>query len=274
MTLLREITEQPLDPGYADMARRKQHGGGGRRLPWLSSALVFVLAIALGAMITTAAVTLRSPGSVRNQTRELLTSQIEQRQELQERLIAQNAAITNEINALTDELHIDSALARRLERLGVVAGVTPVVGEAYVITLADSARASAEPTTYALERVQAGDLLAVVNEMWAGGAEAVAINGVRVGATGAVRGAGAAILADLVPVTSPYEIVAIGPASQIRSHVAASGLSTQLGILRDRYHLGVSSAIRDEVWVPGVRSTQLRFAEPFVADAGAPEEAS
>ena len=43
------------------------------------------------------------------------------------------------------------------------------------------------------------------------GAEAIAINGQRLTATSTIRAAGSAILVDFRPVTSPYEVSAIGP---------------------------------------------------------------
>ena len=55
------------------------------------------------------------------------------------------------------------------------------------------------------------DLQNVANALWAAGAEAIAINGQRLTATSTIRAAGNAILVDFRPVTSPYEVSAIGP---------------------------------------------------------------
>ena len=54
------------------------------------------------------------------------------------------------------------------------------------------------------------DLQLVVNALWAAGAEAISINGQRLGPTTAIRFAGEAVLVDFRPVTNPYEISAIG----------------------------------------------------------------
>ena len=62
-------------------------------------------------------------------------------------------------------------------------------------------------------RVIYSDLQKVANDLWAAGAEAIAINGQRLTATSTIRSAGAAILVDFRPVTSPYEVSAIGPGS-------------------------------------------------------------
>ena len=50
----------------------------------------------------------------------------------------------------------------------------------------------------------------MVNALWAAGAEAISINGQRLGPTTAIRFAGEAVLVDFRPVTNPYEISAIG----------------------------------------------------------------
>ena len=84
-----------------------------------------------------------------------------------------------------------------------------------MVRLAD-APAPIDPTTGRVSggdvsRVLDVDLQSVVNGLWAGGAEAVAVNGQRLTALTTIRAAGSAILVDFRPVTSPYEVSAIGP---------------------------------------------------------------
>jgi len=55
------------------------------------------------------------------------------------------------------------------------------------------------------------DLQDVVNELWHDGVEAIAINGQRLATTSTIRAAGGAILVDFRPITSPYQVAAIGP---------------------------------------------------------------
>ena len=55
----------------------------------------------------------------------------------------------------------------------------------------------------------------VVNAMWAAGADAVSINGQRVGPETFVRTAGSVILVNVTPVSSPYEVAAIGDANAL-----------------------------------------------------------
>lgn len=260
MTLLTEVYEHPLDPSYEEAARHRAEGTAYGHTP-LTRVLVAVLAMAMGFGLAWAVRSLRAP-AVDDEARTLLIEQIVQRREVQAALVAANDEIAAQNAELSAEIlaNSDPALARRLEQLGMSSATVAVRGDAVVITLSDSAQAQEDPGAFPEERVQAFDLQLVVNALWGGGAEAVAINGTRLGATGAIRGAGLAVLVDLVPVTSPYEVVAIGPVDEMREFLARSTASTQLAVLRDQYHLGVSSDTRDDAWLPAVRSVQLRHA--------------
>lgn len=263
MTLLREVTESPLDPSYAEAARRQAHGHVRGRASRVERVLTLAVAAALGLGLVTAIVTLREPTQVRDRARELLAGQVEERTLLQEQLIADNAVLTSEISQLStlDLAQTDPELLAQLEVLGIVSGVTPVEGEAYVLTFSDSQQATQDPAAYPLERVQAIDLQIVVNALWAGGAEAITVNGTRVSGSGAIRGAGSAVLVDLVPVTSPYEVLAIGDVDAVRRSVGGSSAAGHMSLLRDRYRIGITSGTRSDVWMPGIRTSQPRFAE-------------
>lgn len=262
MTLLLEVMESPLDPAYAAAATRV---GAGSTPSRRSRGVQFVIAILIGVGLSTAILALRQPDGVRNQARDLLIEQVEQRTAVQEMLLAQNGALAEEIRQLSaDQLSLsDPAALEELTNLGVASGAAQVAGEAYVITLVDSEQSQADPVEFREERVQAIDLQVVVNALWASGAEAISVNGTRVSGAGAIRGAGAAVLVDLVPVTSPYEVVAIGKAQDIRARIANTPAAAHLGLLRDRYRIGVSSNIVANTWMPGISSTQIDFARPI-----------
>lgn len=266
MTLLTEVSEHPLDPSYEEAALHRAQGTAHGHTT-LTRILVAVLAVVMGIGMAWAVRSLRTP-TVDDEARTLLIEQIEQRRDMQETLVARNDELAAQNSELSAQIlaNSDPALARRLEQLGVASATTAVVGDALVITLSDSARAQTNPGTYPEERVQAFDLQLVTNALWGGGAEAITINGTRLGSTGAIRGAGLAVLVDLVPVSSPYEVVAIGPVDEMREFLARSKASTQLAVLRDKYHLGVTTSTRQDVWMPSVRSVQLRNAAQLQDD--------
>lgn len=263
MTLLREVYEHPLDPSYEEAAKRRA-AGSALHESTLTKVLVGVLALVTGFALAQSVRALRAPSEVNDQARDLLIEQITTRRDLQSDLVAKNADLKTETDELSAQIlaNSDPELAAELDNLAMAAAMTPVTGDAYVVRLSDSARATEDPGNYPEERVQAIDLQIVVNALWAGGAEAIAINGHRLGASESVRAAGLAVLVDLEPVTSPYDIVAIGPIEQMRTFLARSTASTQLAVLRDQYHLGVTTSTQSDAWLPGVTTTQLRYAVP------------
>ncbi|GMA31246.1 hypothetical protein GCM10025875_12380 [Litorihabitans aurantiacus] len=264
MTLLREVTETPLDPAYAEVAARRGHTHARRSTRGAERVAVGALAVALGAGLVTAITALRAPTDVRDRARDLLVGQVQERSSLQDSLTAQNAELGFEISDLSSRALAgsDPALVEELEVLAVVSGTAPVTGPAYAITLSDSAQATQEPGAHPEEQVVAVDVQIVVNALRAGGAEAITVNGTRVSGSGAIRGAGQAVLIDLVPVTSPYEVLAIGDVERIRRSVTGSSAAAHLSVLRDRYRIGVTSGSREEVTMPAARTSAPRFAVP------------
>ncbi|PFG19685.1 uncharacterized protein YlxW (UPF0749 family) [Serinibacter salmoneus] len=266
MTLLRELQDSPLDPAYADArARRERRAASGARVEsgW-GRVGTFLLAAALGLGLTIAATTLRTPdGSTR--ATELLTEQIAQRRASTDALEERNAALAAEIRDLstTQLAASDPELAEQFDALGVASAVTAVTGPALTVRLSDSARALEAPAEYPSERVQAIDLQVVVNALWAAGAEAIAVNGTRISGLGAIRSAGSAVLVDLVPVTSPYEIVAIGHSERMVNALDRSTAGAHLEVLSDRYRIQVTTDLTDSVTLDASRVIQPRYADPL-----------
>ena len=93
--------------------------------------------------------------------------------------------------------------------MAVESGVVPVAGRGLRIELTDAPTDDPDTQDPTL-RVQDVDLQVVVNGLWAAGAEAIAVNGHRLTSMTAIRSAGDAVLVDLVPLSSPYKVDAIG----------------------------------------------------------------
>jgi uncharacterized protein YlxW (UPF0749 family) len=66
------------------------------------------------------------------------------------------------------------------------------------------------------------DIQAVVNALWAGGAEAMTIQGQRVISTSAIRCVGNNVVLHGVPYSPPYQISAIGDADAMNNQLFAS----------------------------------------------------
>jgi uncharacterized protein YlxW (UPF0749 family) len=120
-------------------------------------------------------------------------------------------------------------------------------------------------------RVQDGDLQLVVNALWAAGAEAVSVNGQRLGPTSAIRFAGEAVLVDFRPVTNPYEISAIGDPDTLSSSFLASSEVAALALVSDMYDLRFEYVAADELSLPPAGTPELRTARADNPEPATPE---
>ena len=114
---------------------------------------------------------------------------------------AERDALRSEvINLRRDQLEGDVAgqrLLRGLDDVSLAAATTEVTGPGLTVTLTDPG-ASRNLTDVSKERIPGSrhvvldrDLQLVVNSLWAGGAEAIAVSGVRIGPNVTIRQAGA-----------------------------------------------------------------------------------
>lgn len=136
-------------------------------------------------------------------------------------------------------------LEAELEQLNELLGKTDVVGQGIVIQLIDNEgkKISEDATVYAIGEE---NLLRVINELFAAGAEAISINGNRIISTSAIYTIGTDILKvnNGNKISSPYVINVIGNPDYLKSSVSGKG-----GIVDELEELGheTSVDIRDEI---------------------------
>lgn len=265
MVLLTSLGEDSLDAGYARAAARRMQGAPPARYGRviLASGLV-----AIGLLLTTAAAQARDRAPATAQARSELVTEIEDRTEANDRLEAslatERAAVSDERRAGLQITAQGSRLARVLSALESTTGAGGVTGPGMSVRLtqvtAEGAGTDTDPqTTDAVEgRVSDRDLQTVVNEVWAAGAEAVAVNEQRLTALSAIRSAGEAILVDFRPLSPPYEVQAVGPPSMRAAFVGGFG-GSYLQVLRD-YGIDFTVEDRREVELPASAGLRLRYA--------------
>jgi uncharacterized protein YlxW (UPF0749 family) len=103
-----------------------------------------------------------------------------------------------------------------LERLRMQAGLVPVVGDGLQVSLRDNPQPPdgvLDPNDFIVHDY---DVRILVNALWAGGAEAVAVNDQRVVGTSAIRCVGTTILVNSTRIGSPFSIEAVGDAARLR----------------------------------------------------------
>jgi len=143
-----------------------------------------------------------------------------------ERETAGRAAAQNKLNALQKQLAAvatgsqtrSAALQKQMQDLQVVAGLTAIKGPGVVITMADHPKAAEGGGTdgFLFGIVHDFDILQVVNELRAAGAEAIAVQGAgnqpatRITNFSAIRCVGPTIYINEERVAAPFRIHAVG----------------------------------------------------------------
>jgi uncharacterized protein YlxW (UPF0749 family) len=118
------------------------------------------------------------------------------------------------------------------------------------------------PATDQVTQVLDRDLQQLVNALWAAGAEAISIDGQRLGPTTTIRQAGGAILVDLRPVSSPYDVQAIGDPDALQNGFINSPEARYLVNLQLSYDWTFDFNRDPDLSMPGAGSTELRSARP------------
>lgn len=140
--------------------------------------------------------------------------------------------------------------------LRVPGGLTPMHGPGLVVVLDDAPQTAANSDVDPNQLVvHQSDLQAVVNALWAGGAEAMSVAGQRLIATSAVRCVGNTLLLNGEVFSPPFRVAAIGPS---RTMTAALDASPGVRLFRQAagyYGLGYTVAGDDDVAVPAYPGT-------------------
>nr|WP_232531016.1 DUF881 domain-containing protein [Microlunatus antarcticus] len=218
MDLLNQILREPVDPDYARVAARRPPGTRRPRSHWWL-ALVLVLAgtlFAIGALQTNRA------RPVQETERAELVERIQAAEVDQDALRGQVEELDGQIDRLrTSALGSDGtskALEAQIDRLGPAVGLAAVTGPGVVVVVDDAPTTSGDARDQVLDL----DLQVLANGLWASGAEAVSINGHRLSALTAIRGAGDAITVDYRSLTRPYRIEAVGDPRTLQARLAES----------------------------------------------------
>ncbi len=258
-TLLRELTTSRVDPAYVEAAaRRAQSGTPTRSGRGLWGALVLFL-IGLLAVVAIQQTRQSAPQTARVRTGllqrvERLTARTDEAGRQLDRLRTELAA---DRDKALERSAADRSLRDRLRALELDVGAVPLAGTGLIVSLSD---AKASGGRDADGRVQDRDLQHAVNALWAAGAEAVAVNGQRVGALTAIRQAGESILVDYRPISTPYRISAIGDTDALETRLAASPATERLERLEQLYGIGFDVRRADSLELPGAASTRVLVA--------------
>jgi uncharacterized protein YlxW (UPF0749 family) len=149
---------------------------------------------------------------------------VRRQEEVRERLEAEVDTLRRQARdyetALTAGRGLSEEMARELETFRLVLGLVPVSGPGVRVIVTPGA---ASPPGILPAEVQAQDLAGLVNELWAAGAEALAVNGIRALATTGIRQEDSGITLGGVNLVAPFHIEAIGDPAALRAALAVRG---------------------------------------------------
>jgi len=190
-----------------------------------------------------------------------LATMLRQERASRHTLEAQVADLTRRLSdferATAERRSTTEAMVRDLETLRIAAGLVPMTGPG-VSVIVDAAQAPV--VGHAPPAVQYVDLASIVNELWAAGAEAIAVSGVRITATTGYSEVGGTILADRRRLAPPYTIEAIGDSATLQGALQIRG-----GVIEGLRTLGLQITIapKTNLTVPAVQAVPvLRLARP------------
>lgn len=265
-SLLRSLLTDHLDPGYAAAAEARAGTRGARRWGWTLLAGLLVAGV-----FAAAASHAQSLAPANRQTQLVLADSARAAD-------ARTAALETERDDLTLRVEAERrarlagdeqgrVLLARLDAAEFAAAATAAIGPGLTVTVTDPG-VSGGLTDVTAQRVPGNrqvildrDLQLVVNSLWAGGAEAVSVGGVRVGPNVTIRQAGGGILVDNRPITSPYDVVALGPPHAMQDVFGRSPAMQRLTLLQRSYGVGVTVSTGEALSVPAGSVREIRFAE-------------
>lgn len=268
MPLLDVVMRNSLDVDYQHVAAARRAAGepDAPVQRWRAAVIVGLF----GLLLVVAAVQTRAAADADALAREELVQHIDAQSEELRGAQRQIGALQEEIETLTARqrslTRTERSVAARNDAVGALAGYTAVQGEGVRIALDDSADGSSDGV------VRDEDLATLVDGLWGAGAEAVAVNGIRLTATSGIRNAGSAILIHDRSLRPPYEVLAIGDVNTLQSRFVETSSGVGFLGLRSRFGFVFSMNNDTNLRLPAAPRPDLVRAAPAPARSDSTQE--
>lgn len=189
------------------------------------------------------------------------TSLVQTEQENQQ-LANDNTKLRQELNKYTEGENAASLTTQQLQKEKINAGLTEVRGPGIRITLDDSqmpAKEKDDPNAYLIHEEY---IRQVINWLWNGGAEAIAVNGQRVTSNTEVFCSGSYIQINGTRQMAPYIIEAVGDPHNLQSAYKFY-FWDRLGEIQQQYGITRKLEVPNETLViPAGQAKTYKYAEP------------
>lgn len=153
----------------------------------------------------------------------MLSQSEKKKKDLESEISILRSKISEYEKATSEDKAILRSMQGELERIRMAMGLTKVSGPGVILILDDSKiriSPGEDPNIYLIHDE---DLLKVVNELFASGAEALAVNGQRFVTSSEIRCVGPVMMINGTRVAAPYEILAIGEPSSLENGLLMRG---------------------------------------------------
>lgn len=175
-----------------------------------------------------------------------------------EELSARLLETEQERDGLREELKLlreNKASSMGTDELRKQAGFTALEGEGIIVRMDDSTMTSKAGENPNLYLIHDDDLLRVINELRAAGAEAISVNGQRLIGTSEIRCAGPTLSVNNVRSSAPFEIRAIGEKETLENAIKMrGGVAETLKV----WGIQLETELSDNVRVPAYKGS-LKF---------------
>lgn len=205
--LLEGIAENALDDDYYVVRPVTSPQGGSRTITTAIGLALFAL------LVTIASVQTRTDRPAEQVERNTLVANIQTRKGTIDKKNAQATKLTKDVAKLQA---LSSRTDPEFEALRVTTADAAASGPGIIITVDNSARDNDRGL------VTDTDLQLLVNGLWYAGAEAISINGNRLGTLSPIRKAGEAITVNFVSLTAPYTISVLGDTESLTDRLAVN----------------------------------------------------
>lgn len=181
-----------------------------------------------------------------------------------QQLAAQAEELQAEVDSLTESRADDDTrrVQEQVEALRPAAGMTPVEGPGLTVTLDDAPRPverqELAPNTHIEDYiVHQQDLEAVMNALWAGGAEALMVMDQRIGYTSTVRCVGSVLFLEGRQYSPPYKISAIGDPEALQAALDQSEAVSWFRSAADALGLGYGVEHAETITMPAYETALM-----------------
>ncbi|MFD0704964.1 DUF881 domain-containing protein [Alloscardovia venturai] len=236
--LIDDLISRPIDPMFEDSTLTAMRISPSRRI--VTQIISFLLCIIVG--FTGTQVVRNLQGRSREKVRAALAAQVSDVAKNAKKLESDISQQRSSLTQLTNKSRKEAENLSSVYTTNIMNAQSKVAGDGITVTLRNPTISSSAQNTLqgrvtdgqSQTNVTDAQLQLIISYLWAGGAEAISVNDLRLGPQTSVRSAGGTVLVGVTGIQSPYIIKAIGHRDTLKgaitSNIDIKGLFTGRGI--------------------------------------------